>query len=163
MKRIVGALVLAVSFLVLGLVGPASAETIEDQLDCHPPQCYVQDGDPFDASSDGGVGVVLALALIAGVVVLGITAYKVSMARDIARRSGMDPDKAAAMTLLSDDGLDATYLAANLRDRDPSDVQQAAPARTPRERLRDLTELKAQGLVSEDEYAQRRAAILDSI
>jgi hypothetical protein len=52
------------------------------------------------------------LAAVAGV---GLTIWRVSLARDLARESGMDPDRATAVTLLSDDGLDATYLASSRR------------------------------------------------
>ena len=49
------------------------------------------------------------------VVGVGVTIWRVSTAQKLAKRSGMDPGLATQMTLLSDDGLDATYLAASLR------------------------------------------------
>jgi len=127
-------------------------------------------GDPSDPGFDdpgspggfGGFGVVFVLFALVGV---GITIYKVAMARDMARKSGMDPDQATAMTLLSDDGLDATYLASNLRPppAPTAEAPSSAPTRTTAERLAELSALLEQGLVTQAEYDERRAAILGSI
>ena len=72
----------------------------------------------------------------------------------------MDADEATAMTLLSDDGLDATYLASNLR---PGQPQEGGPGRSVTERLAELESLKQPGLVTQAEYDERRAAILGSL
>lgn len=113
-----------------------------------------------DDGSDIGdtFAVFFVIALVIGI---GITIYKVSMARKMAERSGMDADEATAMTLLSDDGLDATYLASNLRPGQPQ--QQGGPGRSVSERLAELESLKKQGLVTQAEYDERRAAILESL
>jgi len=118
-----------------------------------------------DSGDFGGFGILVVLVVLAGI---GITIYKVAMARDMARKSGMDPDQATAMTLLSDDGLDATYLASNLRSTpgpaaDPQAGGGAPLARTTAERLTELAQLRDQGLVTQAEYDERRAAILDSL
>jgi hypothetical protein len=68
----------------------------------------------------------------------------------------LDADEATAMTLLSDDGLDATYLASNLR---PGHPQQGGPGRSVTERLAELESLKQQRLVTQAEYDERRAVI----
>jgi hypothetical protein len=118
---------------------------------------------PGDSGDFGGFGILVVLVVLVGV---GITVYKVAMARDMARKSGMDPDQATAMTLLSDDGLDATYLASNLRrpTTQPTDQSAAEPvARTAAERLTELEGLREQGLVTREEYDARRTAILDSL
>ena len=91
---------------------------------------------------------------------LGTTIYRVSMARDMARRAGLDPDDAAAATLLTDNGLDATYLAANLRQ---TQQQHVPPPRTAESRLQELKSLLDQGLISQTEYDERRKAILAEI
>ena len=49
-------------------------------------------------------------------------------------------------------------LASNLRDQ-----QAPADARPPEERLRKLQELRDQGLITEEEYAARRTAILEEL
>ncbi len=100
------------------------------------------------------------LALLVG---LGVTVYKVSTARSIATRAGMDPDDATKMALLSDDGFEATYLAANLRGRDQTPSVAPAPPATTAARLRELTELLEQGLITDEEFAARRAAIIGSL
>lgn len=102
----------------------------------------------------------VALGIIFALIGVGTTIFKVSMARDMARRAGMDPDDATAATLLTENGLDATYLAANLQ----AQHHRAVPApRTAEARLHELKSLLDQGLVSQAEYDQRRAAILAEI
>lgn len=106
----------------------------------------------------GGFAALMVLALLVG---LAVTVWRVSTARQLAKRAGMDAGQATALTLLEDDGLEATYLAANLRDRTP---QPRGPAvRTTEERLRELDRLRGQGLVTSEEYDERRRAILDSL
>jgi hypothetical protein len=120
-------------------------------------------GSSGDFNCDDGsnfAGTFAAFFVIAVLVGIGITVYKVSMARKMATRSGMDADEATAMTLLSDDGLDATYLASNMR---PGQPQEGGPGRTVTERLAELESLKQQGLVTQAEYDERRAAILESL
>jgi hypothetical protein len=63
------------------------------------------------------------------------------------------------MALASEDGLTATYLASSLRG-----TTGTAPApRDTATRLRELDRLRAEGLVTEEEHASRRVAILDEI
>lgn len=118
--------------------------------------------DPF--ADPGLPGPFIGLFVLALVVGVAVTLWRVSMARQVARDSGLDPDRAAAMTLLSDDGLDATYLAASLREpsRRPAEELDTS-ARTVADRLRELDRLHADGLVTAEEYQARRTAILDSI
>jgi hypothetical protein len=79
----------------------------------------------------------------------------------------MDPGLATQMTLLTEDGLDATYLAANLRGpRAPesgSPVTQQSPRSGAAGRLTELRSLLDQGLLTPDEYQERRKAILDGV
>jgi|SRR4051812_33444548 hypothetical protein len=106
------------------------------------------------------------------VVVVGVvvTVWRVSTAQKLAKRSGMDPGLATQMTLLSDDGLDATYLAASLRGQVTPPTEPATPATRPTEasrstaaRLEELTGLLDRGLVTQEEYDERRKAIIDSL
>lgn len=132
------------------------------------PTC-VSTGDswePVHPSAGGGdAGGFVALFILALVVGVGFTVWKLSMTRTMAREAGIDPGRATAMTMLSDDGFEVTYLAASLR-KDPQ-PQAAAVPQEPRssaaDRLRSLDDLRAQGLVTEEEYAQRRRAILDAL
>jgi len=96
------------------------------------------------------------------VAVLGVasTVWRVSTARRMASRAGMDPDEAAMMTLFTEDGLDATYVASNLRGEA---LPNRAALPTVAERLRELQALKDQGLITGDEYATRRQAIIDQV
>ena len=70
--------------------------------------------------------------------------------RDGPRRCGLG----AALT---DDGPEATYLAADLRGSRPERTRAVA------DRLRELQQQRDEGLLTEDEYAERRRTILDSL
>ncbi|MGZ4437405.1 MAG: SHOCT domain-containing protein [Nocardioides sp.] len=109
----------------------------------------------------GSFGAFFVLALLIGV---GVTIFKVVTARSMARRSGLDPDQATAVTLLGEDGLDATYLAANLRGPGSTPPSTPAPTvRSPQERLQELASLRDQGLLTPEEYDARRKLVLDSL
>lgn len=147
-------------------------------------------GDPFlgPGLDDPGFGTVgsgppagftalLALAVVAGV---AVTVWKLVVARQMARGSGHDADRATGMALLTDHGLEAQFLASSLRaptDAQPptvtpvptdppdrgADGRGAPPARPVADRLRELDDLRTQGLVTEVEHAERRRAILDAL
>jgi hypothetical protein len=135
------------------------------------PTCTYVDGrwERSYPESGGGAGDAIALLVVLALLVGGgFTAYKVSMARRMAREAGMDPDRATAMTLLTDDGLEATYLASSLRPPvggvPPNEHDHpVGGGRTVRERLAELEKLREQELVTEAEYDTRRAAILESL
>jgi hypothetical protein len=109
---------------------------------------------------DGGFA---AFFLLAVVVAIGSTVWKVSTARRMARDSGMDEGDATAMTLLTDEGLESTYLASNLRGQMTPPPSTAAEPRSTEQRLRELESLRSQALITEEEYAERRRAILDAL
>src|SRR6478752_2280466 len=88
---------------------------------------------------------------------IGSTIWRVSTARRMAEQSGMNPDDATAMTLMSDDGFEATYLASNLRGQTPAAPSSAA------QRLRELKALLNDGLITQAEHDERRRAIIDSL
>jgi hypothetical protein len=175
--------------VLVGLLAFTPAATAGDEPP-PPPKCFrVDEGDLPTCTWDGRSWVVSyeevvpadfefgfsgpepgipAWFLAFGVLVLlggaAVTAWRVALARQVAQDAGMDPDRATAMTLLSDDGLDATYLAANLRSPGgPAAPAPTDPARSPEERLRQLQQLRDGGLVSTEEYDERRRAILESL
>ncbi|GGO87473.1 hypothetical protein GCM10011584_12190 [Nocardioides phosphati] len=96
---------------------------------------------------------------------IGGTIWRVSTARRMARDSGLNVGDATAMALMDEDGLSATYLASNLRQRPapaPEGGLPAAPASTAA-RLRELSELLQQGLITQAEHDERRARIIDAV
>ena len=111
----------------------------------------------------GAFGALFVLALIVGI---GFTIWKVSTARRMARDSGMSERDATAMALLTDDGFETTYLASNLRGQTGPPATEPPPAAargSASERLAELQGLRDQGLVTEDEYAAARQKILDDL
>ena len=104
---------------------------------------------------------VLVLALgVAG------TAWRVSTARSMARRSGLDEESAASLAMLTDHGLEATYLASSLRAQPvvptaPTSTPPAAP--TSADRLLELRSLLDRGLITQAEHDERRAQIIAGI
>jgi hypothetical protein len=98
------------------------------------------------------------------VLAIGMTVVKVSMARSMARRSGLSEGEATAITLLDEEGLSATYLASNLRPQAPAapSVVPGAP-RLVADRLDELKGLLEAGHITQAEHDARRQAILDSI
>jgi hypothetical protein len=112
-------------------------------------------GDALGGPGDGIpalFGLLFVLVVVAGIVG---TIWKVSTARRLAEQSGMDPGDATAMSLLTDNGLEATYVASQVRQ---GVGKEAGPSAA--ERLRDLEELHKQGLVTASEYAERREVIV---
>jgi hypothetical protein len=93
---------------------------------------------------------VLMLALGVGSAVLRYRAGS-----RIPERAGLNPEDAGMTSLLSENGLPAAYVMSNLPGR-------AAPAgRSVEERLAELTQLRDRGVISAEEYARARAAVLD--
>lgn len=119
------------------------------------------DEEMFDNGSGTGIpGWFIAVGLLGVASAVGITIWKVSTARTLATRSGMDPGLATQMTLLTENGLDATYLASSLRE--PA-AGQAARVSSAADRLTELKGLLEQGLINQAEFDQRRRAIIDSV
>jgi hypothetical protein len=125
------------------------------------------EGDQLGMGSGGpGIpGAFVALFVLAVLASVAFTVWKVSTARRMARDSGMDQGDATAMTLLSDEGFEATYLASSLRGQmtPPPDPTPQPGTRSTAERLRELQTLLEQGLISQDEYAARRQALIDGV
>ena len=166
-----------------GLVGVAGAAAAEPPA---PHRCFqadrygemptcTWDGTRWTRSYDGagaagastgpgsGFGALVVLMLLGG---MAVTVWKLSTARRMAHDAGMSTRDATAMALLSDDGLEATYLASNLRGTSrPGPAPSPAPSPAPplADRLRELTELREQGLITTEEHDARRARILDQL
>jgi hypothetical protein len=145
-----------------------------DQAETHggePPTCTVVDGgyvahwpDDSGVGADGGIpaGFVLlfVLAVVAG---LAITVWKVTTARRLAVESGLDPGTATQMALLTDDGLESTYLASSLRRTAAPKASPATPPTPVRQRLGELKGLLDDGLITQAEHDERRRAIIDAV
>ena len=125
-----------------------------------------------DTPGPGGSGIPGAfIALFVLFVLIGVagTVWKVATAQKLAKDSGMDPGLATRMTLLTDNGLDATYLAASLHQQPdagprPEEAQEPSPpGRSAAARLTELGSLRDQGLVTQAEYDERRRAIIDDV
>jgi hypothetical protein len=168
----------ATAFALLGIVAPSYAET-EDQCEQHMfdsgGTCIDEgngnwslssDGDSDGSGAAGAFGVLFVLVILIGI---GATIWKVTTARKLAREAGMDPDLATGMTLLTDDGLSATYLASSLRRPEPSgqptpsNPRTPAPAAPAAARLAELKGLLDAGAITQVEYDDRRKAIIDSV
>ena len=113
--------------------------------------------------SDDGSGAGFAfLFVLAALIGVAITIWKVSTARRMARGSGMSEGDATAMTLLTDDGFEATYLAANLRGQATPTAPPAGGKGTA-ERLRELRQLLDEGLITQEEYDARRRVVIGEV
>jgi hypothetical protein len=159
--------------LVVGLAGPAYAEdSFQQCLDRavdhngEPPTCTEVNGHwvaswPGEGSGGGAQGVIVLLVVVGILITVGVTFWRVSTARRLASESGIDPGLATQMTLLSEDGLDATYLAASLRK--PAPAPSAAAPNPAAARLAELKGLLDAGLVTQAEYDDRRRAIIEAV
>ncbi|MBD8607872.1 hypothetical protein IFT73_13500 [Aeromicrobium sp. CFBP 8757] len=165
--------------LLLQLAPVLTSQTLQeciDQAEDHfgePPTCTQYDGGGYVASwpNDGfgtggdGFGALFAVFFVL-VVLIGVvgTVWKVSTARRLATASGMDPKIAGQMALLTDDGLESTYLASSLRGAAPTPgpTPPAVPA-SARERLAELKGLLDDGLITRAEHDERRRAVIDAL
>jgi hypothetical protein len=160
MKRILGVVALA-SLLSVAFPVLAVADEVDDVCGTDP-DCSVTPGGTFDT----GPGIpdwFTLVFVLAACAAISFAIYRVSVARDLARKAGLDEGAAGAIALLQENGLSATYLASSLsRERAAAAgvVQQPRPAA---ERLAELQQLRDSGAITEDEYAARRQAIIDSV
>ena len=155
-------------------VEPPAPDWCFDVNDAGQPSSCVWNGTAWHKTYEGGTdgtgvpgsfGAMFVLVLLVGV---AMCAWRISLARRVARSTGLDPDQATELAILGEHGLEAGYLAGQLR-RTPATPAPAEPAGTttaPRSvesRLRELDQLRAQGLVTPEEHDARRRAILDSL
>jgi len=122
-----------------------------------------------DPSDPGIPGAFVGWMIFVIAVGIGITVWRVSTARRLARNAGLDEGDATAVTLLGNDGLAATYVASavqSAQQRRAPEARRDLPiprATSTEERLRELQRLHDEGLVTDDEYTQRRSAIVNSV
>lgn len=173
--RAISVVVATVAALLMGTASSAvarqSLQECMDQAENHdgePPTCTEVNGKwvaswPDDLSGSGGTGGFAFVFVLAALVGIAVVVWKVTTARRLAAGSGMDPGLATQMTLLTDEGLEATYLAASLRE--PASASPATPAEKVKtaERLAELKGLLDEGLISQAEYDGQRRAIIDSV
>ncbi len=170
----------AAVLLSLGLAAPSFAaggfqDCLNKAIDHggEPPVCTKVNGtwvaswpDSSTAGPGGGIpGAFVFLFLLAVLGSVAFTVWKVRTARTLAEQSGMDPGMATKMTLFTENGLDATYLASSLRPTTAA-TPPAAPVAVTRDVSSRLTELKGLldlGVVTQAEYDARRQAIIDSV
>jgi hypothetical protein len=181
------AIVTGMVVALLGVGGPAFAadDTLHEcmselNVNGQLPTCtrvngsWVPSWPDESGATGGGMGGTFAVLFIAALFLTALViAWRVSMARQLATSAGLDPGLATQMTLLTDDGLDATYLAASLRQppftpagsppEPPLAATQARAALSAADRLTELRSLLDQGLVTPTEYDERRKAILDAV
>lgn len=190
LRRILAAVGLVLAIFLLSPLAPAHASsTLQeciDQAESHdgePPTCTEVDGEyeaswPDDVSDEsfnddsftddsfsgdeGFGGSFIALFVIVGLIGVGVAVWQVSTARTLAKRSGMDPNIATQMALLTDDGLEATYLAANLRQQTspPAASTPVPPTVSASQRLTELKGLLDANLITQAEFDERRTAII---
>src|SRR3954466_15417171 len=112
-------LLLAIVVAAAVLFGPAAAFADPPPAPAQPcgdaaNPCAVDPG--FDPTSDSGTspGAMFGLFAVLALVFGGVGLYwRVSAARSIAEKAGLDPESAVSTALLNHDGLAATYIAAN--------------------------------------------------
>jgi hypothetical protein len=171
-RRALLAAVAVLGAVVMSPVAAHAADTFQEcvdraaEHDGTPPTCTEVDGGfvaswPDDTlGGSGGTSAIVFLVVICALLTVALIVWQVSTARRLATASGMDPDLATQMTLLTDNGLESTYLASALRQ--PS----AAPAATPvsaASRLAELRSLLDAGVITQQEHDVRRTAIIDSL
>ncbi|MGH3347243.1 MAG: SHOCT domain-containing protein [Nocardioides sp.] len=118
--------------------------------------------DAMGGPGDGIPGAFVALVMLGLVLgVIGVL-WRMGVARQIARSAGMDERQAGRMAVMTDDGLEATYLAASLRGAAPEPTA-ASDRPAVAERLEELQRLREQGLVTEEECAAARRKILGDL
>jgi hypothetical protein len=168
MKRLLGALAVALTLAVAG-AAPALADGADDLCQGEPSCTVVDPGTGLDLGPDLGPdptgipGWFVGLFVLAAIAGVAATVYRVSAARQMARRAGLDENAATTVALLDDNGLSAAYVASSLRPAPADAPATQTPRRPAAERLAELQALKDAGAITETEYAARRQAIIDSI
>jgi hypothetical protein len=110
-----------------------------------------------------------ALFVLFVVFAVGMTAYRVSSARRRARDIGMDPDAATRAVLFNQQpglalkALELEHRLARREAQEPAAAPESDESASVGARLEELQRLYRRGLINEDEFAEKRAAILKSL
>ncbi len=115
-------------------------------------------------SSGGGpniTGIFIAFFLIALLIAGGAALYRVSLARRIAERSGMDVGDATRVALLNDNAVSAAYLRSGMQQRPAPPAPSSV--RTIQQRLADVEQLHSEGTLTDEEYAASRQRIIGGL
>jgi hypothetical protein len=99
--------------------------------------------------------VFFGLIVVAGIVT---TIWRVRATRSLAKSAGLDPDSAAAVALTDPTATSAMIIASRMGQQGGQPAGHDAASR-----LKELDGLKAQGLITDQEYADKRAAILNGL
>lgn len=105
----------------------------------------------------------IALFILVAIIGVGTFFWRIVVARKIAEDAGLDPNKAARVAMLSQDGVDATYLASTLASQRRQSPQPTRPPKTTEERLHELQALRDKALITAEEYETQRQKILGAI
>lgn len=155
--------------MTLPRVEPPAPDWCFDVNDAGQPSSCSWNGTAWQKSYEGGVDGAGAPGWFGGMFVLmllvaaAMFAWRISLARRVARSTGLDPDQATELAILGDNGLEAGYLAGHLHHRPATEPPSAPAGRSVEIRLRELAQLRDQGLVTPEEYDARRGAILDTL
>jgi hypothetical protein len=106
---------------------------------------------PSDQGTPAIFGVFVFIFIVVFVVAVATSIFKFSKTRQMALEKGASENEATAVALSGDLGTAAAY------------VKQSAPARPATERVREVRELQAQGLITEAQADARVAEILRTI
>jgi hypothetical protein len=106
---------------------------------------------PSDQGPPAIFGVFVVIFFVVLVVSITTAIFKFSKTRQMALEKGASENEATAVALSGDIGTAAAY------------VKQPAPARPATERVREVRELQAQGLITEAQADARIAEILRTI
>lgn len=125
----------------------------------------------MDSGGPAIPGIFIFFFVVIVLIGVGSTLYRISTARNIARRNGMDVGDATAVALLNDNGLSAAYLRSGMQHprsmtdpaSGPAAPQPTPPPSTPEQRLQDLENLHNAGRITDEEYAAARKRIVDSL
>lgn len=155
--------------MALPRVEPPAPDWCFDVNDAGQPSSCYWNGTAWQKSYEGSVDGAGAPGWFGGMFVLmllvaaAMFAWRISLARRVARSTGLDPDQATELAILGDNGLEAGYLAGHLHHRPATEPPSAPAGRSVEIRLRELAQLRDQGLVTPEEYDARRRAILDTL
>jgi hypothetical protein len=134
-----------------------------------PAKHHLGGGGPIVVQDDPGGGIpsgFIALFVIFAIIAVGTGIWRFSVTRKAAQDAGLSPDKATAVAMFGGgNALDASLLASAIKHRDAESARATPTASGPSvdQRLAQLQGLRERGLITPEEYHERRKEIIDSI